>query len=325
MSGSSARWVFTFHLNEEEGEHLDHKEFMGELWSGCKFAIYQLERADSTGQLHYQGYIVLLRSQRFNWVKKLFSRNLGRDTVHVEQARGNHGECIDYCSKEQTRVDGPWEFGSRAVVGQGKRSDLEIVREKLDSGTSVNQIAREHFSAWVKYRGAFADYAALLRSRVAAAKYQLKDFTEPALNLVASPVWLIWGDTGCGKTAWALAHFKNPCLCRHLEDLRSYDPEVHDGIVFDDLGFMHVPFQQVLNLVDFEYETTVHARYQNIKIPAGTPRLFTYNEPFALTPKDATEQQIKAIERRVSVKHISVDIRVFIIVPDSDPDTENDQ
>ena len=97
-----------------------------------QYLVYQLERGENTNHLHYQFYVQLKRNQRLSYVKTCFPG------AHLEIQMGSNDEARDYCMKEDTRVDGPWEFGEfkpSATRGQsGKRTDLhdviDMVREK---------------------------------------------------------------------------------------------------------------------------------------------------------------------------------------------------
>ena len=66
-----------------------------------------------TGRLHFQFYIQAHRTQALSWVRKYIA-----DRAHWEQARGNVQQCIDYCSKDDTRVAGPWTAGMPKRQGQ---------------------------------------------------------------------------------------------------------------------------------------------------------------------------------------------------------------
>lgn len=51
-----------------------------------------------------------------------------------------HWECIrndkrsyEYCMKEETRLDGPWEFGTKPLVRSSKK-DWEEIKEHAKSG-----------------------------------------------------------------------------------------------------------------------------------------------------------------------------------------------
>lgn len=269
--------------------------------------VYQLEMCPKTGRLHYQGYVVFKRSQRFNWVRNFFERYTGQSDIHVEQCGGTHDQNVAYCTKDESRVDGPWEFGDRQVVGSGRRTDLHDVQALLDQGANLREVATKHFSSWVKYRQAFADYAVMKKTAESKPKYEMDKFNMMPLDLTL-PVWL-YGPTNCGKTSFAMAHFKNPLMVQHLEDLKAFDAKLHDGIVFDDMSFTHVPFQQVLRLFESEYDSTIHCRYMNAVIPKGTKRIFTHNTPDAWVPKDLMEGQYEALNRRIKLVCIPEDIR----------------
>ena len=128
---STRRFVFT--VNNPSGT-LDTSD-----WAQLvRTAVWQLEVGDS-GTMHYQGYIVLLRTQRFNTVKLL----LDEEGAHIEPARGSHAECIAYCTKEETRVEGPYWFPDEATVKatfQGSRSDLKEATEQIIAGEPMQVI-----------------------------------------------------------------------------------------------------------------------------------------------------------------------------------------
>jgi len=63
----------------------------------------QLEMGDKSQYLHYQGCLSLKTKEYFQAVKNL----LGRNDVHLEGAK-NWNALKAYCSKNETRFDGPW-------------------------------------------------------------------------------------------------------------------------------------------------------------------------------------------------------------------------
>ena len=97
--------VGTLHLDTEE---FDGETFLKQLVEAKRIAygIGQIERCPTTGRLHFQFYIQAHRTQALSWVRKYIA-----DRAHWEQARGNVQQCIDYCSKDDTRVAGPWTAG----------------------------------------------------------------------------------------------------------------------------------------------------------------------------------------------------------------------
>lgn len=71
--------------------------------AGALTARCQLERGES-GTPHIQGFISFKSVARFSKVTKLFPG------CHVEAAR-NAFKSYEYCGKEDTRVEGPVQFG----------------------------------------------------------------------------------------------------------------------------------------------------------------------------------------------------------------------
>ena len=65
-------------------------------------------------------------------------------------------------------------------------------------------------------------------------RISISQVATPALA-VTTRAQVLWGDSGAGKTAFAVAHFRHPLVCSTLDDLKKFDADVHDGIVLDDV------------------------------------------------------------------------------------------
>jgi len=127
--------------------------------------------------------------------------------------------------------------------------------------------------------------------------YTIDQFNRPACNLNKST--LINGPSNCGKTHYACAHFKNPLVCSHIDNLRLLSPD-NDGIIFDDMSFKHWPVESVIHLVDKEFIRTINVRYGTVTIPAGIQKIFTHNTDNPFYSEDTISgEQREAIERRV--------------------------
>jgi hypothetical protein len=119
-------------------------------------------------------------------------------------------------------------------------------------------------------------------------------------------VLYVWGPTNFGKTQWALAAFKYPLLVRHIEDLRDFDADRNDGIVFDDITFAHRPATEVIHMLDWDEASSIHARYANIILPAETPKIFCNNLPPDRCFPASDPETWAAIRRRIhKVIHIA--------------------
>lgn len=60
------------------------------------------------------------------------------------------------------------------------------------------------------------------------------------------------------------------------------------------MSFLHLPREGQIHLVDTADESQVHARYEMVEIPAGTPRIITTN----LMPSEIFAWENEAIRRR---------------------------
>lgn len=113
----------------------------------------------------------------------------------------------------------------------------------------------------------------------------------------------VYGATGTGKTQWAIHCFASPLIVSHVDQLRDFDASIHDGIVFDDMSFHHMPREAIIHLTDWDIDRQIHCRYSCAKIPAETRKIFTANINFEQCfPEDPSG----AIRRRFTkIIHVS--------------------
>lgn len=173
---SSTRWCFTVN---NPGEWRPAYDVVA-----MKFLVYQLERG-AVGTLHIQGYV------RFASPKKLQAAKnaLVRTDAHMEIAQGNEGQCVDYCTKADTRVAGPWTFGTvkRDAGRKGSRSDLQAVAEAAQNPrVSLRELAMEFPAQMIKYSAQIDRYRQLVAPPVPLER-----------NIF---VHVLWGPTNTGKT-----------------------------------------------------------------------------------------------------------------------------
>lgn len=99
---------FVYSANRFESEHALITLFKGL----CKKYVFQLEQGETSGYLHYQGRLSLIKKVRPDKVLKLFEEefrpNWIKPTIKNQHKEfTNKGEAF-YQMKEQTRVKGPW-------------------------------------------------------------------------------------------------------------------------------------------------------------------------------------------------------------------------
>lgn len=155
----------------------------GDLPSRCVYLVYQLEKCPKTDRVHWQGYVEMDAKVRMGTVKQA----LDDPKIHLEIRRGQPSQASAYCKKDDSRIAGPWEFGS-CPNDVGQRHDLiqaaAIVRERgyyalYDEGWADNIIAQ--------FRGGLME---LHRLRLRKFAFECRDVS----------VVCIYGPAGAGKT-----------------------------------------------------------------------------------------------------------------------------
>lgn len=127
------------------------REFLESLVSehGAVWSFGQLERCPTTQKLHVQFAV------QFKHQKALKAMKLIDPTAHWEPAKGNVNHQVAYCSKTDSKVEGPWEFGTRPA--QGARNDLAAVADAVKSGATLAKIAGDHPVQFIKYYRGIAE------------------------------------------------------------------------------------------------------------------------------------------------------------------------
>lgn len=131
-------------------------------------------------------------------------------------------------------------------------------------------------------------------------------FTRPKLDLSLKN-WLVCGKAGSGKTAFALSHGKEPVLLSHIDDGRKIT-DTTDLLVFDDMSFNNWPAGSIIHLLDREQDRSIHARYNNVEIPAGLPKIFTSNREDIFVPQTVTPEEQAGIDRRFKTLKINASL-----------------
>lgn len=107
---------------------------------------------------------------------------------------------------------------------------------------------------------------------------------------------ILWGKSGVGKTSLAQALLPNALFVNHPDQLRGYDSTIYNGVVFDDMNWLHRPREEHIAVTDTYQDRAIHCRYAIALLPAGTPRIFTTN----LTPQGILNVSDDAVARRTT-------------------------
>lgn len=128
----SINWFGTYN-NPVEGESLER---LYGVYTDVQYLTGQLERGES-GTKHFQFFMKFPSRVSLSALMKLQSG------VHYKECDDNVAECIKYVTKEETRVDGPWEYGTKPAVKasgsskkSGSRVDIIALRDAAREGQS---------------------------------------------------------------------------------------------------------------------------------------------------------------------------------------------
>lgn len=153
----SRGWCFTKNFKKEEDlwllNQMESDDRMEELFDEdeMKYMVFQHEKVKCD---HLQGYIYFKQPKSLKQFKEIIADNI-LSCAHSEPSLASSILNKKYCTKEESRIAGPWEFGEEPK--QGKRQDLDDVKKVLDSG-NILDVMENHFGTWCKYHKAFDKY-----------------------------------------------------------------------------------------------------------------------------------------------------------------------
>lgn len=216
-------WCFT--LNNPTEAELSTLSTISVTSPGLMYMVYQLEEG-LNGTRHVQGYIEFNAAQRFTTVKRLISPR-----IHLEKRRGSREQARRYCMKTESRLEGPFEYGTWIPGGQGRRTDLHEIREAIIGGTSTTELWDSHFPTMVR------NYRAIDRYR--SIKSVPRD--TPAM------VHVLYGPTGTGKSKWCHETFPGAYWKSQDQWWDEYDNQ--ETVIFDEY-YGWIKFSLLLRICD---------------------------------------------------------------------------
>lgn len=195
-------WMVTYYLNSDSDcASLDGPNMASRIMDAhtkgastrLVYMVWQIERCPATGKLHLQGYMEFESNVFRRYLQRFFENG---QTLHAEARLGTREGCIRYCTKEETRVMGPWEYGDRdhmerRETSQGNRSDVQRIHDAINQGYSMDDLMREFPADLIRMCNGVKTAMGLVRKRDAPIDRDIK-------------VIVIFGGTGTGKTSGVL-------------------------------------------------------------------------------------------------------------------------
>lgn len=246
-----------------------------------KYCMFQREKGHEKGTEHIQMFLVFTIGKRFSTIKDYFP------TAHIEKAQGNSVQCRDYCSKEDTRISGPYELGEFSQ--QGSRSDLKTIVELVQANASDDDILRLFPSQFLLY----SDKIQRLRD--------IQRYNECKVKERKVHVTYIYGPKGSGKSSYIRDTFGYGNFYR-VTNYKKYPFDFYDYekvIVFEEF-YNSFAITDMLNYLDI-YPVQLPCRYSN--------KMADYDEVFIISNFPLKEQykdiqserpeQFQALLRRI--------------------------
>lgn len=267
---TSRFWLYT--LNNYDGVPCD-------LDFGKHLRCYVCqEELGENGTPHVQGYVEFKRALSLGAVRKMLP------DAHWEIRRGTAEEAIAYCSKEETRVAGPYTFGQPSK-GQGSRTDIKSAFDDLKGGMKDLDFAEKHTEVFFKYQRGI-DAARLLVAPSRAWK---------------TDVWYLYGAPGVGKSK--LAAEKAPGAFYKAANSDWWDGYAGEpDVIFDDFTSGWFKWANLLQILD-RYPVRVPVKGGFRSFLARRIFITSNNRPwdlYASTNADGSPKHpIRALLRRV--------------------------
>lgn len=113
LNRKSRGWCFTVFYNLTEDEVPEDYLTVDEKLDEAEYQVWQYEICPTTRRLHVQGYCYFQNARKGRSVQRLLAEKFGvEDQVpSLRIARGNAEQNKTYCTKEESRIFGPFEAG----------------------------------------------------------------------------------------------------------------------------------------------------------------------------------------------------------------------
>ena len=250
-------------------------------------AVFQREIGGKTEYEHFQCFLQVKTPMRFSTLKNHLT-DAGFGDAHIEPRRKTVEDCVNYCTKEETRAGEPIYVGKINMKDkQGQRSDLIGFREQILGGMSVQEVLlgdteakAAHCTRWL---GELE--AAYVRKEHGG---KLRDLD----------VHYLYGAPGVGKTRYVYDQYPIEDIYRVTNYKHPFDEyNRHKVLVLDEYD-SQLPWEQLLCYLD-RYPVTLPARYHNHQACFTTVWIIS-NLPLSAQYPDIVGERRFALIRRLT-------------------------
>lgn len=243
-----------------------------------RYMVYQREECKETKKEHWQGYCELLKPMRL----KGFKKSIGDEKAHCEIRKGSREQARDYCTKKDTRIDGPffggeWIESTEAGNAQGKRTDLDgAVKCK-----NIEEVKSKFPGCYVRFHRGFEKLLGPGKPR--------KD--KPWVE------WH-WGPTGVGKSRYCHEYIEEADDNTYYTkpDGKWWDHYAQQRVVIlDDFDKEWIPFGQLLKLLD-RYPHIVEFKGGSCHFNSEIILITSHFSPDHFCPPDREDELFRRID-----------------------------
>lgn len=247
QGGQYLYWCFTINNPEEHGHTADELRSKFDTLvqeKRVRYVVFQRESGEEKTE-HFQGYIQMFKKTRLSWLKDKIS-----DSAHWEHCNGNAEQNEEYCTKEDTRIDGPWRCGKAENRSRGKRCDWDAAYEVIAKHSTPTAAFYEEMRATAP-NILFNNLSNVIK---------MQNQMHPPKNRGKVEIITIIGNTGTGKSTIADCN----TIMQGTDFTRAFKPRIErdkiwwcgyngqDDIWFDDIREGCISVGTFLNWFDTE-------------------------------------------------------------------------
>lgn len=200
---------------------------------GVRYVCGQRELCPTSFKHHVQFMVQFTRTRQLSYARRHID-----DKTHWEPMRGSAKQARDYCTKEDTRFDGPWEFGKMGL--KGKPPSFDDAVDAIASGVPPHQVAAEQPHVWAKHGRGLLELRKILNL-----EQDRRDFGDEGPEL-----WVLHGPSGTGKSRYVQEHW--PDAFWKIPDEKWWDGyAAHETVVLDDFKGSSMRLTDFQRLIDW--------------------------------------------------------------------------
>lgn len=266
----SRNWCFTINGNTEDVSSCMNirQGIIDDAMNMVGYFKYIQLQIEKVNRYHIQGFVCCCYPMTMSRLKKLI-----HEKAHLEIMKGTVQQSIEYCSKEQSKIEGTeWKMGE-PPMHQGKRSDMEALAELIKSKPKEKDIFEQHPKLFLMYnRGITKSLGFYIQART---------------GELDTDVRVYFGKPGTGKSRKAFEH-NNYYIKDNTVWWDGYDGQ--ELVIFDDFDGDY-PYRELLKILD-RYPMNVQVKGGYIKLTTLKFIITSNKHPMNWYPHQSDEDHI---------------------------------